>query len=543
MGYRTYITRAGYELQAKLFAEGGDFLVTKVEVGRGVCPEGTNPSMLTGLVERMAAATSTKPRREGCEVSLEVEYRSDLNGDLETAFQINEFGVFALGVDGTEILLLYGDLSDYPETAVPQKYGGCVRRYPVNITIGPDAEASLDYPAAAWMTCEEVDAALSTKQPLLAGQPGQVVGFDADGAAVAQDASDLADAVTVPGGGVMELGPELGDGPYTFELEEDGETAVSAAQVSYDGAQSGLQAETVQGAVDALAAGFGRNLADNGGFDIWQRGAAFDAVGLVYTADRWHNGWQKCRYERVDNPFPDCPCRYAMKVTALEDDQWNTISEHLDPDLVKILDGKTVTISAWVMWQSAAPLDIEVGDVSSGYVFVPSNQPQRVSASGVFHADDEGKNGINIAINGNAGAQAGDWLIATGVKLEFGDIATPYVCPDQALELLKCQRYQVPLLTIRIARFPGIIFTNDYVHFSIPIPTSLRDFPTIVNADKLFVCTKDDAIESGFTFAVEGIGPGHVDIIAIKNNHGLTSAHLLISETISPIIPIFDANL
>lgn len=185
MGYCVYITRAGYELQAKLFAEGGDFLITKVEVGRGVCPKGTDPSMLTGLVERMAAATSTKPRREGCEVSLEVEYRSDLNGELETAFQINEFGVFALGANESEILLLYGDMSDFPETAVPQKYGGCVRRYPVNITIGPDAEVSLAYPAAAWMTCEEVDVALSTKQPKLTGQPGQIVGFDAYGAAAA----------------------------------------------------------------------------------------------------------------------------------------------------------------------------------------------------------------------------------------------------------------------------------------------------------------------------------------------------------------------
>ncbi len=160
MGYCTYITRAGYELQAKLFAEGGDFHITRVEVGRGVCPPEADPALLTGLVERMAVATSTTPRRVGCEVSLEVEYRSDLNGALETAFQINEFGVFTVGVDGTEILLLYGDLSDYPETAVPQKYGGCVRRYPVNVTIGPDAEASLGYPAAAWMTHEEVHDAI-----------------------------------------------------------------------------------------------------------------------------------------------------------------------------------------------------------------------------------------------------------------------------------------------------------------------------------------------------------------------------------------------
>lgn len=61
------------------------------------------------------------------------------------------------------------------------------------------------------------------------------------------------DAVTVPGGGAIEMGEGLGEGPYTFEYSEDGEgSAVRAEQVSYDGTGSGLVAETVQGALDAL---------------------------------------------------------------------------------------------------------------------------------------------------------------------------------------------------------------------------------------------------------------------------------------------------
>lgn len=162
MGYCTYITKAGYALQAKLFAEGGDFSITRVEVGSGVCPEGADPSTFSRLIATKARATSTKPRREGCEVALTVEYRSDLNGGIEKPFQISEFGVFSIGAEGQEILLLYGDLSDYPETAVPQKYGGCVRRYPINVIIGPDAKASLAYPAGAWATWEEMDDAIRT---------------------------------------------------------------------------------------------------------------------------------------------------------------------------------------------------------------------------------------------------------------------------------------------------------------------------------------------------------------------------------------------
>lgn len=157
MGYQAIMTKAGYALQARLFAEGGEFNVTRVEVGSGVWPEGTDLSAVTELAQSKAVATSTAPRRDGCEVSLAVEYRSDLNGGLDEPFQISEFGVFALGAEREEVLLIYGDLSDYPEAAVPQRYGGCVRRYPINVIIGPDADVSLGYPAGAWVTHDDLE--------------------------------------------------------------------------------------------------------------------------------------------------------------------------------------------------------------------------------------------------------------------------------------------------------------------------------------------------------------------------------------------------
>ena len=42
MGYCVYMTKAGYALQAKLFAEGGDVEITRVEVGSGALPEDTD---------------------------------------------------------------------------------------------------------------------------------------------------------------------------------------------------------------------------------------------------------------------------------------------------------------------------------------------------------------------------------------------------------------------------------------------------------------------------------------------------------------------
>lgn len=64
---------------------------------------------------------------------------------------------------------------------------------------------------------------------------------------------DTPDAVTVSGGGTMQMGESLGAGPYTIEVTEDEDSDLSAAQVGYSNTGSGLEATNVQGAIDELA--------------------------------------------------------------------------------------------------------------------------------------------------------------------------------------------------------------------------------------------------------------------------------------------------
>lgn len=71
---------------------------------------------------------------------------------------------------------------------------------------------------------------------------------------LAKNKQDSADAVTVSGGGTMQMGESLGDGPYTIEVTEDGEGGdLSAEQVGYSNTGSGLEATNVQEAIDELA--------------------------------------------------------------------------------------------------------------------------------------------------------------------------------------------------------------------------------------------------------------------------------------------------
>lgn len=71
---------------------------------------------------------------------------------------------------------------------------------------------------------------------------------------LAKNKQDSADAVTVSGGGTMQMGESLGDGPYTIEVTEDGEGGgLPAEQVGYSNTGSGLEATNVQEAIDELA--------------------------------------------------------------------------------------------------------------------------------------------------------------------------------------------------------------------------------------------------------------------------------------------------
>lgn len=84
------------------------------------------------------------------------------------------------------------------------------------------------------------------------GKAGQVLTKTEDGTEWG-DAPNAENAVTVPGGGTMQMGESLGAGPYTIEVTEDGEGGdLSAEQVGYNNEVTGITATNVQDAVTEL---------------------------------------------------------------------------------------------------------------------------------------------------------------------------------------------------------------------------------------------------------------------------------------------------
>lgn len=155
--YGFVITDSGRELLAKLVA-GSKLVFSKVLVGSGMVPDGVMPSAMTALSEPVAAGTSTTPAYDGVNVRMTIEYRSDLNGGLESGFWLREFGVFAFDPDKGEVLVFYGTLGEYPQYVnAASDTGVDVRRFPVRITIGEGIEVDTDYTTEAWMTAEDVE--------------------------------------------------------------------------------------------------------------------------------------------------------------------------------------------------------------------------------------------------------------------------------------------------------------------------------------------------------------------------------------------------
>lgn len=154
--YGFVITNAGYELIAKLVS-GKTLNLSRIMVGSGAVPDGTDPRELKNLVAPVAAGTSTKPTYDGTTVRMTIEYRSDLNGGLDAGFWLREFGVYAFDPDKGEVLIYYGTLGDRPQyVSAASDTGVDVRRFPVGIVIGEGLGVTVDYHCEAWMTAEDV---------------------------------------------------------------------------------------------------------------------------------------------------------------------------------------------------------------------------------------------------------------------------------------------------------------------------------------------------------------------------------------------------
>ena len=158
MFYGFVITEAGNQMLAKMVA--GDTLeLSGVFMDLGTVEDKETARQLTAPLEPGPAGTSTVPTVKGNQVGMIVQFRSDLDGGLKADKWIGGFGVYAKDPDtGDPVMIYYASLGNQkqPIAAYVEGTAPDVRNFPISIRVTSGVDATLTYPAGAWMTAEDV---------------------------------------------------------------------------------------------------------------------------------------------------------------------------------------------------------------------------------------------------------------------------------------------------------------------------------------------------------------------------------------------------
>ena len=228
----------------------------------------------------------------------------------------------------------------------------------------------------------------------------------------------------------------------------------------------------------------GKNDLDNPDFRVNQRGLSEYSTG--YTVDRWYISTDKCK------AAPESDGIRLTATAALTSNThafWQNIEFPLAP-------GK-YTLSLNVLEVSGVwSARIRTVNASGDYVdsYYTSALHEGVNKVSVDLPDGEYISAVSIGLN--KGTEAGNSLKLAWVKLESGSLATPFVPPDYAAELAKCQRYLYVLRGSLLRAGLSEAYSTSYVLFYLYAPASFRTVPSVSFENIVLSSTKDGSVYS-----------------------------------------------
>ena len=222
----------------------------------------------------------------------------------------------------------------------------------------------------------------------------------------------------------------------------------------------------------------------NPDFLVNQRGQ--DEYSSGYTVDGWYIEGNKCSVR----PNADG----ILITSAINPDSnthafWQKIENPLAP-------GK-YTLSLNVLEVSGAwSARIRTVNASGDYVdsYYTSLLHKGVNKVSVDLSESEYISAVSVGIN--KGTEAGNSLKLAWVKLESGSLATPFVPPDPATELAKCQRYLYVLRGSLLRAGLAVAYSTSYALFYLYAPASFRTVPSVSFENVVLSSTKDGSVYS-----------------------------------------------
>ena len=173
----------------------------------------------------------------------------------------------------------------------------------------------------------------------------------------------------------------------------------------------------------------GKNDLDNPDFRVNQRGLSEYSTG--YTVDRWYISTDKCK------AAPESDGIRLTATAALTSNThafWQNIEFPLAPGKYTLSLNVSEVSGVW---------SARIRTVNASGDYVDSYYTSSLHAGLNKVTVDLSKNEYisAVSIGFHKGTEAGNSLKLAWAKLEGGSLATPFVPPDYAAELAKCQRY------------------------------------------------------------------------------------------------------
>lgn len=182
------------------------------------------------------------------------------------------------------------------------------------------------------------------------------------------------------------------------------------------------------------------NLLINPDFRINQRRQTSYNAGStrVYTVDRWH--------------IFDCSATVLDDGLTVQSNNRGWLAQKLE---------KTVN--------GVATLSIKISEISGKLSFADSMNDLTITSAGVYSVTLSNVNQFSMLLHENTSATI-EWA-----KLEKGSIATPFIAPNPAEELVKCRRYYIFIA----AHFYGAANPNGFINEDLIQFRNFRTDPTI----------------------------------------------------------------
>jgi len=290
------------------------------------------------------------------------------------------------------------------------------------------------------------------------------------------------------------------DTPARLAVGNNGETLVADSSTS-----TGLRYQATNAA--------GRNILQNGNFDIWQRGTTQAAIGYGnLLADRWkvlNNGTgQNTTYSR-DTSVPNAGSQYSAKVQQLTSTATGVseycLTQIFETSNIYQLCGKTITVSFWYRASTTGSHYVRIYSLQTGGTDVTTaftvNAANTWEYKTLNFSSFAGVTAIATADNANGGGiQVGPIVYGSGinrtvainenfqitqVQIEAGSVATSFTRGSGTIqgELAACQRYYWRTLAggSQTVAFGGNLPTSAIAVFNTQYPVPLRGNPTFAS--------------------------------------------------------------